>query len=291
MDDLFSMPGDPLPPPPPPPASSHLESSQLFPPSSISETQYDSAAQVGRTAVTQLVHGDDHSATQDIAQGQTEGGTLRAVLSQSLRKRSVEPDEEDDPDLMNRLFPGAAAMKRRKIQEDEDRVEHPEEVMVISETHLTESTKSETEAQGRRTQAKGKKMKPENPILVAAREVKEEEEKKNREAEDNKGDLDEEATLKLKSPGVVEVMEIKPRSVITRANAYGEDSARWDPRWNGRSNFKKFRKKLPTGMQDGSGMVSVRGNVIIPLVEHKSGSGSVFAHGMHPFWFPDVISC
>jgi len=281
MDDLFSMPGDPLPPPAP-------TSSQLLPPSSIGETQYDSAAQVTQNAV----HGDDHSAliasTQDIVyatQGHTQGGTLRTVICQSLRKRSLEPDEEDDPDLMNKLFPGAAAMKRRKIQEEEDRAEHPEEDMVISEAPPAESTNSEAETQGKKTQAKGKKLKPENPILVAAREVKEEEEKKTREEEDNKGDLDGEAILKLRSLGVVEVMEIQPRSVAMRLNAYGEDSDRWDPRWNGRSNFKKFRKRLPTGMQDGSEIVSVRGNVIIPLVEHKSGSGSVFAHGMRPFYF------
>ncbi|RPB21643.1 hypothetical protein L211DRAFT_827928 [Terfezia boudieri ATCC MYA-4762] len=275
MDDLFSMPGDPLPPP---------ASSQLLPPSSIGETQYDSVTHVTRTAVH-----DDHSAliagTQDIAyatQGQTQGGMLRTVISQSLRKRSVEPDEEDEPDLMNKLFPGAAAMKRRKIQEEEDRAEHPEEGVVITESTPTESAKIEAETQGKKQQAKGKKWKPENPILVAAREVKEEEEKKKREEEDNKGDLDEEAILNLRSLGVVEVMEIQPRSVVMRVNAYGEDSDRWDPRWNGRSNFKKFRKRLPTGMQDGSEMMSVRGNVIIPLVEHKPGSGSVFAHG-----FPD----
>ena len=271
------MPGDPLPPP---------ASSQLLPPTSISETQYDSATQMAQTAVDC----DDHSAliasTQDIAnatQGQTQGRALRTVISQSLRKRAVESDEEDDPDLMNKLFPGAAAMKRRKIQEEEDRVEHPEEDMVISESPQAEPAKIEADTQGKKTQAKGKKLKPENPILVAAREVKEEEEKKNREEEDNKGDLDEEAILKLRSLGVVEVMEIQPRSVVMRVNAYGEDSDRWDPRWNGRSNFKKFRKRLPTGMQDGSGIVSVRGNVIIPLVEHKPGSGSVFAHSMYPF--------
>ena len=275
------MPGDPL----PPPVSSHPASSQLLPPSSISETQYDSATQVARAAVP----GNDHSAllasTQNIAytaQSQTQGRTLRTVISQSLRKRSVEPDDEDDPDLMNKLFPGAAAMKRRKIQEEEDRAEHPEEGMVISETPPVESAKSEAEAQGKKTQAKGKKLKAENPILVAAREVKEEEEKKKQEAEDNKEGLDEEAILKLRSLGVVEVMEIKPRGVVMRVNAYGEDSDRWDPRWNGRSNFKKFRKRLPAGIQNSS-EVSVRGNVIIPLVEHKSGSGSVFSHGMRPF--------
>jgi len=277
MDDLFSMPGDPLPPP---------ASSQLLPPSSIGETQYDAAMQVTQSTATRLVHGNDHSAlvatTQDIThaiQAQTQDGTLRTVISQSLRKRSVGSDDEDGPDLMNKLFPGAAAMKKRKIQEEEDRAEHPEEDMVISET-----PKSEVEIQAKKTQTKGKKVKPENPILVAAREVKEEEEKKKREAEDTKGDLDEEAILRLKNLGVVEVMEIKPRGVLMRVNAYGEDSDRWDPRWNGRSNFKKFRKRLPTGMQDGCGMISVRGNVIIPLVEHKSGSGSVFAHGMPPFY-------
>lgn len=281
------MPGDPLPPP---------ASSQFVPWSSIPETQYDAATPMTQTVVTQTTMGKDHSIaatnTQNVAYAtgpETQTRTSTAVMSQSFRKRTAEPEDED-PDFMNKLFPGAAAMKKRRIQEEEEesarRAEHPEEDIINTETPLSESAKGEAGTQGKsgtKSQTKGKKAKAENPILTAAREVKEEEEKKKREAEDTKGVDDEEAILNLKSPGEVEVIEIKPRIIAMRVNAYGEESDRWDSRWNGRPNFKKFKKRLPSGAEDGSGgLISVRGNVIIPLVEHKSGSGSAFAHGLYP---------
>ena len=268
MLDLFSMRGDPLPAP----------TQSQAPASSVAETQ-SSGTQIGQSAATQVIPGDTDSEVNSTmqklsysTQAQTQYGSQRASTTQTLGKRSPEPDEED-PDLMNKLFPGAAAMKKRRIQEEEvesaRRASHPEEATLMESTPAVESSQAEGETptkSGTRSQAKGKRVKTENPILIAAREVKEEEEKKKQEAESDKEDLDEEAIRGMKNLGVVQFMEIKPRTLVARVNAYGEEGERWDPRWNGRPSFKKFRCK---NALDG-GMTSVRGNVIIPLVEHKS---------------------
>lgn len=257
------MPGDPLPPPVP-----------------IHETQYNSS--LPEAGEQYLINDSpmETPSTQNAVvptQSQMQSTTSR----QSLGKRSPDPDQ--DLDLMNTLFPGAAAMKKRRIQQDEEesacRPKPSGGDEAVAEAAPTGSAKMDSETQSGKSQ-KGKKSKPENSILIAAREVKEEEEKKKRRAEGENEEIDE-IILKLKNPGVVETFELNQRVLTIRVNAYGEEGDRWDPLWNGRPNFKKFRKRLP-GTQDGDEnhqMRSVRGNVIIPLVEHKSGSGSMFSHG------------
>ena len=279
------MPGDPLPPPNPPP---------VLPSFTLHETQYhgylpEAGEQYVLVDDLPMVTPSTHDAVVP-THSQMQSETPKSMGPQSLKRRSPDPDQ--DLDLMNKLFPGAAAMKKRRIQREEDEVACRSKSAggdeAVAETAPTGLEKPDLETQDKlsgKSLVKGKRSKPENSILIAAREVMEEEQKKTRGTEDENEEIDE-AILNLKNPGVVETFELKQRAPTTRVNAYGEEGDRWDPMWNGRPNFKKFRKRLH-GTQDGDEnhqMRSVRGNVIIPLVEHKSGSGSVFSHGayLHP---------
>ncbi|KAI5808580.1 hypothetical protein DFH27DRAFT_539675 [Peziza echinospora] len=262
--DLFSMPGDPLPAP-------AMTQNPLF---DIPETQQRESILSPPRRSTQVAF-RENSAKPDSQEPTSQGQTQLPIMepSQNTRKRSPESYEED-PDLLNKLFPGTAAMKKRRIEEEEklaaDREHHViEDTTPPADPPPQDSMKDEAEARvkAQKTPIKGKRTKPENPILAAARaNIKEEEDKQKKENDGDDVPFDEEAIKGMKNMGIVEFIEIKPRIINSREGAYGDESDRWDPRWNGRPNFKGFRKRAGENV----GMRSVRGRVIIPLVEHKA---------------------
>ncbi|OJJ67743.1 hypothetical protein ASPBRDRAFT_58828 [Aspergillus brasiliensis CBS 101740] len=131
--------------------------------------------------------------------------------------------QEEEEDMVSSLLPGAQAMKRRRAQTLQKGIEES-----ISET--------KAEATPR---VKRQKL----DVLEAARQHREAEDaQRQRQAEEAslQGSLDEVNVEKLKGLAIVEEMDVKPR------HASAED-CRWDDRWNGRKNFKKFRRKGEPG--------------------------------------------
>lgn len=196
---------------------------------------------------------------------------LNTQKSSMSRKRSLreEKEGEDDPDAMDTLFPGAAAMKRRKLQQElENSLKLPE---VPSERSPPESLETESA----KPAVKGKKGKKENPFLVAARaNLEEEEEEERKKFQDlNLNDEELEMIKFIRNPGIVEVVGIRSRET-PRAEAHGDEGSRWNPKWNGRANFKRFKRAGAS-----AAMRTVRGAVIVGLVEHKSQADRVFMEG------------
>ena len=150
------------------------------------------------------------------------------------RPRSPSPEEED---MVNGLLPGAEAMKKRRLNSD------------------------------------GRPKKDQTPPPAAARRKKKEKEIDIREAARQKREADEAAARREREgedvamkgddvPGdghglaVVEVFEL-PERPVPRS---GQNE--WDERWNGRKNFKAFRRRgenVPRRMHTQT--------VIVPLVE------------------------
>ncbi|KAF7853943.1 hypothetical protein EAF04_010609 [Stromatinia cepivora] len=63
---------------------------------------------------------------------------------------------------------------------------------------------------------------------------------------------------------IVEDMEVKRSKPAPKTTTHVDESERWDDKWNGRKNFKKFRRR---GAEDGP--VRARARVIVPLEEVK----------------------
>ncbi|PWY78046.1 hypothetical protein BO94DRAFT_548847 [Aspergillus sclerotioniger CBS 115572] len=126
---------------------------------------------------------------------------------------------QEEEDMVSSLLPGARAMKRQRAQ-----------TMQRGAEESVPETKQEPVPRAKRQKL---------DVLEAARQHREEEDAQRQR-------LAEEATLqnslqdvnveKLKGLAIVEEMEVKPRTI-------DEDDRRWDDRWNGRKNFKKFRRK------------------------------------------------
>ncbi|GKZ24697.1 hypothetical protein AbraIFM66951_003508 [Aspergillus brasiliensis] len=131
--------------------------------------------------------------------------------------------QEEEEDMVSSLLPGAQAMKRRRAQ-----------TMQKGKEESISETKAEATPRVKRQKL---------DVLEAARQHREAEDaQRQRQAEEAslQGSLDEVNVEKLKGLAIVEEMEVKPR------HASAEDP-RWDDRWNGRKNFKKFRRKGEPG--------------------------------------------
>lgn len=189
----------------------------------------------------------------DIDSQNQENGKDEATNS---RKRPASFLEEvDEEAMMDNLLPAAMAMKRRRIEEAESSQRNG-----VSREPLLETSHKK---------AKEKPRQPPKEVNIkdTLREQREREEKEAaaRRAEENPRDtLDGMTIEEMKKLAVVESMDVLDRSERThrRQNDDLADS-RWDERWNGRKNFKKFRRR-------GEGTQARRGqSVIVPLEEVK----------------------
>jgi len=109
-------------------------------------------------------------------------------------------------------------------------------------------------------------------VLKKARTIRQQEEEaaakeqqENKEATENMyKNID-----KFKNMAIVETFELKPRTdrPVPRSIAYGDEGSRWDERWNGRKNFKKFKKRA-AGTE--SQMRRIAAPLVVSLIEHKA---------------------
>jgi hypothetical protein len=113
--------------------------------------------------------------------------------------------------------------------------------------------------------SKGRRPKKEIDVLEAAREHREaEEDVARRDQEALEASLDGMEIEQMKNLALVEDMEVIRNPIHhPRVQAYGESGNRWDERWNGRKNFKRFRRRE---VGDG-GQARRGGGVIIGLEE------------------------
>ncbi|KAL3457902.1 hypothetical protein BJX64DRAFT_237817 [Aspergillus heterothallicus] len=137
---------------------------------------------------------------------------------QSQQLNSIEEEE----DLVSSLLPGATAMKRRRAETSQRTLEEPSARLKLEELPRPKRQKLD--------------------VLEAARQHREAEEdaarqRRQQEEESLQSSLRDVDVEKLKGLAIVEEMEIPAR----RTN--DNDNNRWDERWNGRKNFKKFRRK------------------------------------------------
>ncbi|KAI9843373.1 MAG: hypothetical protein M1838_002648 [Thelocarpon superellum] len=151
------------------------------------------------------------------------------------RHPSVSDDEEpNDEELMDEMFPAAAAMKRRRIDQANDGSSQ------AAPKVSTNGSGTLQKGQLRRVQ--------EVDVLGVARERREAvDEAALRDEEAYRASLGEVNVEQMRNLAVIEEMPVKIRSRTDPTTP--NDIQRWDDRWNGRKNFKKFRRQGTSGQQ------------------------------------------
>ncbi|KAK4547147.1 hypothetical protein LTR36_001368 [Oleoguttula mirabilis] len=153
---------------------------------------------------------------------------------QSTRKRPapVEEEPEEEENIYDSMLPGQAALKRRKTEAARNGDNNSFSKAAIEADRVAIEKASKV----KKRREKQVDIKAE---LKARRDREEEQRQKDDESlREQMAGID---IKQLRNLAVVEEMEIPVRERPSRqANAAGR-SERWDPAWNGRKNFKKFR--------------------------------------------------
>ncbi|KAF9641789.1 hypothetical protein BFW01_g3911 [Lasiodiplodia theobromae] len=209
-----------------------------------------------------------------VAQSQQPGASQARTRATRGKKRQLEPAEvleisdDDYGNATDKLFPAASAMKRRKLEQQLHDAAM-EDIPEASEDSPRKSAKRSSLI----VPSELRKSRPEKDIDAKqikqmARERREREDEQQRQAEEDalrevlEGmDIDE-----MKKLAKVEIMEIRPRKKPVQAEADNDDEDRWKPEWNGRKNFKKFRKRRP-GDNDGNAQAPLRSRRVIVTLE------------------------
>lgn len=181
--------------------------------------------------------------------------SVTGTQARSSRKRpSPSSDVENEDAMVESLLPAAAAMKRRRVELEKEN----ERQGISNEPSFGKSSeKAGTE--------KKRKPKKEVNIQEVVRERREAEEEAGRRDEESlRETLDGMDVDQMKNLALIEEMEVTHRpDRVTRTEAHHDHDNRWDERWNGRKNFKKFRRRGdPNQPRRGQ-------SVIVPLEEVK----------------------
>ncbi|KAL2163630.1 hypothetical protein VTH06DRAFT_5688 [Thermothelomyces fergusii] len=190
---------------------------------------------------------------------------------QTQRKRPLPAvPEHDTSALLDEIAPTAAAAKRRRIESGQEPLPPPAEPEPASQPGGGEEMASASpEDKPRKSQAKGrgKKIKEEDDdILALARRQREEAEARaaaqRKELEELPDDGIDYAAIRALH--IIEECEVHFPDAGKNNRSREQDIAdgRWDPRWNGRKNFKRFRKQ-------GEPIGRPPPRIIIPLEEVK----------------------
>ncbi|KAK7985473.1 FHA domain-containing protein [Apiospora saccharicola] len=140
-------------------------------------------------------------------------------------------------DLLEEFAPGAALLKRRRIEAGEDPAPRP-----------TQSAKPTAERPAVKTKAKAAKKNQEIDILEMANKHREEEDARaaaeRAELKLAPEDLD---LAEIRRLQIEEPMELRQAVPLVRSRDQDIADGRWDPRWNGLRNYKRFQPKGAVG--------------------------------------------
>lgn len=161
------------------------------------------------------------------------------------RARPVEDDEElNSSARLDSLFPGAAAMKKRRLEEEQAGRQTPSRQLSV-----------EIEPVSKKESAKKQKQKQDDVLKNAARrnaELLDAEASRRRpasRAQSQAADGGEALSIaQMGSLAIVEDMDMPVRRSRPAAQTNGaaqdqRSNPRWDDRWNGLKNYKKFRRR------------------------------------------------
>lgn len=156
-------------------------------------------------------------------------------VTQKSRKRPAPTEAEEQEDMYAKILTGYTSMKRQRTE------------AAPLDDHSGPASKSPVEANGSTTAvAKGSKKKSKEMDVIAEVQAlrKQQEEQRRADEEALRQKLPEGTTIEdLKNLAIVEEMEVPVRERPARNTRRNGEGDGWDPAWNGRKNFKKFRRQ------------------------------------------------
>ncbi|KAK4998846.1 hypothetical protein LTR66_002006 [Elasticomyces elasticus] len=194
------------------------------------------------------------------------GSAQTQQSTKASRKRplvnTVEEQEEETEDVVDGLLQGAAAMKRRRIEERRMGTN------AFSESASSKANNADTAGSAAKKPIRKKEKQVD--VMAVVNERREEEEERRRLDEETLRDaLDSMDIAQIRNLAQIEEMEIIPRTHANNGFANDQANGRWEERWNGRKNFKQFRKAVPGTAHEGQSELSRRRGVIVGLEEVK----------------------
>ncbi|KAK2033966.1 FHA domain-containing protein [Colletotrichum zoysiae] len=172
------------------------------------------------------------------------------LLQETTNRRSQRKRPAAQDDSIEDIIPTAAAVKRRRIAAGEEAVPRPKspEAPKVPEP---------------KTVPKTRKVKKEIDVLDMARQQREEMEARARAEKEDLANLPDDVDLsEIRRLHIVEEMPMR-QPTSNSSHDPDAENGRWDPRWNGRKNFKRFR---PRGELTGRPPPKV----IVPLTQVKT---------------------
>ncbi|KAH7126915.1 hypothetical protein B0J11DRAFT_526755 [Dendryphion nanum] len=210
---------------------------------------------------TQMEGAEDPYSTRrsTVSEPQPMALAQRSQRGQSPAMQTIE--EIDKEQQMEALFPAAAEMKRRRA------ATRAVSASVEPETQLAPRKKTKTE-QIEELQAKARRQEKANHIDVreaARKRVKEEDERREAEEENLREQLQDIDIAEIAKKIEIGEMQMRPRQNGASKRSTADDRE-WQDEWNGRKNFKKFRRR-------GAENAPRRERVIVALEEASSNQG------------------
>ncbi|KAJ4165143.1 hypothetical protein LMH87_006789 [Akanthomyces muscarius] len=153
---------------------------------------------------------------------------LEAILTKdaSMLRRPLETEEQSEDDLMEGMAPAAARFKRQKIAMGGDFAPEPPELPPAEPAKPI------------------KKEKKEMNILAEAARHRQEQEARARAEKEDLAQLPNDIDLaEIRRLNIVEEVELRKPGDSTRTRDQDIADGRWDPKWNGIKNFKRFRRR------------------------------------------------
>lgn len=147
----------------------------------------------------------------------------------SRRPQRKRPAPHDDNNMED-IIPTAAAVKRRRIAAGEDPIPR-------------QKSPEPPKAPEPKTVPKVKKVKKEIVVLDVARQRREEIEARAKAEKEDLANMPDDIDLdEIRRLHIVEEMPVR-QPAADRSRDQDVENGRWDPRWNGRKNFKRFRPR------------------------------------------------
>lgn len=179
------------------------------------------------------------------------------------RKRKATPIFEDDEDNFETMAPAAARLKKRRIEEE------------VARRRRGESTPPPPEPPKRKVKAtspkpvKVKTKKEQQAEILEKTRLRHEKIEELANQDKEVVNMDGFQLAELQSLAITETVELRSSGPAPRAPR-ADDSERWEDKWNGRKNFKKFRRR-------GGPAINARdlGRTIVPLEEVKHKAAGV----------------
>ncbi|KAL5115965.1 hypothetical protein ACEQ8H_006187 [Pleosporales sp. CAS-2024a] len=186
-----------------------------------------------------LMQGVQDSVEPSVTRAASQHGTELVARSQNSQYSPVD-DVVTKEEQMDSLFPAAAALKRQRAA-----TRAPSASVEPEAGGPVQSTTSKSdEIVQKPKRAKAKAAGKEFDVLEQVRiRAKEEDERRRADEESLAEALNGVDISQIRDVTQIEEMELRPRADRVAARQSQAHGDRWNPEWNGRKNYKKFRRR------------------------------------------------